>query len=146
MSWLGKLVSRVVGPELPQPEPCHHPSLGTLVYQDEGWWSGRWSTELGEIEITVTGTPAGPDSVEAAALAEKLERYTVLRAHTLGYLNEELRDPRIDATRFNVTAIDHLWSHGGGHYFVDLEHPENPYAIWRVEFVDDQPAHIICDR
>lgn len=142
--WLAAWRNR---PPLVMPGPFLHPRLGTLTYEEEGWWSGIHRTDAGdELVLIVTGDLTEPSETEASALATTLSRYTALRAEVFSFLRAKLVDPRIRHEDFSITGIDHLWEDGGGHFFVDLAHPEDPGAIWRVEYFDGSPCHVTCDR
>ena len=129
-----------------KPVPFEHGIFGTLTFQDEGWWSGAYTTPWGDIEINITGDLVEPDKIEMMALVERLSSYRELRDEAMRFLANEASKAGLDVSGFAVTAIDHLWTHGGRHFFVDFSHPDDPHAIWRVEYVEGCPKYVSCDR
>jgi hypothetical protein len=139
------ILSKILGEPAPRPAPLHHPSLGELRWQDEGWWQGVWTAE-GEtsLEFIVGGDKNGPSDTLVAALEGTLGRWREVNHRLKHFLESQGRPPSAAsaATLLKPTGVCYLWTERPGCFTVELAMEGDEGAIGRVEFEKGEPKHL----
>jgi hypothetical protein len=150
------ILSKIFGEPAPTPAPLriHHPTLGELKWQDEGWWEGVWTVN-GEfpleraasksLEFSVSGDRKGPSDTLVSALERTISRWPDVNQrlqHFLGSLEPRAASA---ATSLKPTAVSYLWPAKPDYFTVELALEGDEGAIWRVEFERGEPKHLSRD-
>lgn len=141
------ILSKIFGETAPRPAPLHHPRLGELRWQDEGWWVGVWTAD-GEkpLEFIVAGDRNGPSDTLVAALEGTLSKWREANQRLIQFLtSHEPHWPTGAAGSLQPKAVSYVWPDKPDCFTVELALEGDEGAVWRVEFEQGEPKHLSRD-
>ena len=134
--WLRRLFA---SEEIPIPDPVDDPRLGRLVYHpDSDEWVGSFEYAGAPVEISLYGSLTEPDPEEAEHCARVIEAFDEVWEQA-----EELirtQGPKFkagDPDEFRPSSVCNFYQKERKTYFMMfLEREDDPYRLWRMEYVD----------
>jgi len=125
----------------------HHPRLGELRWQDEGWWEGVWIVAMRShsisLEFAVHGDREGPAGPLVSALERTLGNWPDVDQQLRRFLASKVPPETASvADSLEPISVSYLWPARPECFAVELTLEGDEGAIWRVEFERGEPKHL----
>ena len=123
----------------PRPE-IRHPEFGLMTFYS-GLWRGQLPHQGNEIRFTLAGSESGPQAALLDHLRALLNRFPHVRQSALDFLCAEKRlfNPR----DFTVRSVSFLSPNKPDAFGMEFSMAGDENGLWRVEFEQDQPKHLL---
>jgi hypothetical protein len=120
-----------------------HPKLGRLVYEEEGYWTGRASFGEYKIEFSIDGNETGIDAGLDEICVEALNHFFEFNKKALALLRQTVSDYGIPVPlEFAPFEIIWIWKEENKEGFtIRFNDNQDPYKLWRVEFENGEPIN-----
>lgn len=141
------ILSKIFGGRRAAPPPLHHPRLGELRWQEEGWWEGACSVDSEtSLEFAVSGDREGPSDTLVSALEATLGRWREVNQRLQHFLGSQVPDWAASAADSpRPISLTYLWPAKPDCFAIELALEGDEEAIWRVEFERGEPKHLSRD-
>jgi hypothetical protein len=123
-----------------------HSELGTLSYDDSGFWNGIIQTDGTALTFALCGDSSGPFPEQARRLQNTVADFGTLRNTVYDSLASRLKTvAEVRPEEFRIHGLWFLWPTRPDYFIVEMALEGDQFGLWKLEFEGQRATHLSRD-